>query len=210
MKNISLLKKEVFWDFDGTLFDSYPLCVQAIQKVLHSHRIDISDEHLYARMMTTMSSALKEIIRAYPDSCSLDEFNQALNDIDPSSYPLYPHVREVLERIVQQGGHNYLLTHRGHSALEAIKDKGINHLFASYVTSESGYPRKPDPTSVLTVMKQHHASADQVIIIGDRQIETDAAKNAGVTSIWYASNPAVPVLGSDYTIHDYSELLILK
>ncbi|MCH4205801.1 MAG: HAD-IA family hydrolase [Solobacterium sp.] len=210
MKNISLLKKEVFWDFDGTLFDSYPLCVQAIQKVLHSHRIDISDEHLYARMMTTMSSALKEIIKAYPDACTLDEFNQALNDIDPSSYPLYPHVREVLEYIVQQGGHNYLLTHRGHSALEAIKDKDIDHLFASYVTSESGYPRKPDPTSVLTVMKQHHASADQVIIIGDRQIETDAAKNAGVTSIWYASNSAVPVLGSDYTIHDYSELLSVQ
>lgn len=207
MTKISLQHKEVFWDFDGTLFDSYPVSIEAIQKVLYQYNIKISDEKLYENMMTTMSQALRDLVSAYPNTCTMDEFNQALAHVDPSRFQLYPHVQEVLEMIVQTGGHNYLLTHRGHSAIKAIQYKQMESLFTYCVTSESGYPRKPDPTSVLDIADKFHFSLEDAVIIGDRQLETDLAKNAGVTSIWYASNPSVTIHGADIRIDNYLELL---
>ena len=37
---------EFFWDFDGTLFDTYPRINRAVQKSLHEMDIDVSLEGL--------------------------------------------------------------------------------------------------------------------------------------------------------------------
>lgn len=207
MEKICLAKKEVFWDFDGTLFDSYPLTVQAAQKILHAHQIDIPDEQLHDRMMTTVYSALRQIMQENHASFPLEEFNNAFHQIDPACFPLYPHVKEVLQLTVDQGGHNYLLTHRDHSAIEALEKKQIVSLFTDYITSESGYPRKPDPSGLLAMMQKYDLSAEDVIVIGDRELEIELARKAGVCVLWYASTPVIPKMKPDAVIHDYSELL---
>lgn len=207
MTNISVAGKEVFWDFDGTLFDSYPFTISAIQKVLHAHSIEIADEELHQRFMAMMYPVLQEIIVENHSDCTMDEFTAAIRSVDPSLFPLYPHVKEVLQYIVDTGGHNYLLTHRDASAFTAIKHAGIASCFRDYITSESDYPRKPDPSSLLAMVQKYHLSLSDVVVIGDRELEINLARNAGVPVIFYASNPVPPKTSPDMIIQDYKEIL---
>ena len=207
MTNISLQKKEVFWDFDGTLFDSYPLTIAAVQEVFHAHHIDVSSQEIHDRMMTTVYHALQEILAEHPSDCRIEECLAAIKKVDPADFLLYPNVKKVLELVVNSGGHNYLLTHRDHSAVEAIEHQNIESLFTEYIISESGYPRKPDPASIIDTAAQHHFSLKDAVVIGDRELEIELARNAGVPVIWYASNPVVPKIKPDAVIYDYKELL---
>lgn len=207
MTCISLKKKEVFWDFDGTLFDSYPWTIAAVQSVFHMHHIEVSDQEIYDRMMTTVYQALQEILAEHPSDCTMEECLTAIHAVDPANFLPYPHVREVLEMVVKEGGHNYLLTHRGHTAIEAIRHQRMSSLFTAYITADSGYPRKPDPASILSTVNQYHLCLSEVIVIGDRELEIDLARNAGVPVIWYASSQMVPKKKPDVVIHNYTELL---
>jgi phosphoglycolate phosphatase-like HAD superfamily hydrolase len=204
---MNLDRKEVFWDFDGTLYDSYPAVIAAVQDVFRAHHFHISDEEIRIRMMTTMSSALQAIIRENHLGCTLADFDAGFQRIDPSSFPLYPYAAEALASIVQRGGHNYLLTHRNHTAIEALRHSGLEHLFTEMITSESGYPRKPNPLAVTETMKRHAIQPENALVIGDRQLEIELARNAGIQVIWFASSPVVPAIPPDAVIHSLQELL---
>jgi len=209
LRMMNLSRKEVFWDFDGTLYDSYPAVIAAVQSVFRAHSFSIPDEEIRIRMMATMTSALQGIIAENHLSCTLGEFEQAFRNIDPAVFPLYPYAAEALDHVVQRGGHNYLLTHRNRTAVKALQHSGLDHLFTEMITSESGYPRKPDPLAVLDTMKRRGIRKADALIIGDRQLEVELARNAGVQVIWFASSPVVPSIPPDLSIRSLQELLQL-
>ena len=89
MTNISLQKKEVFWDFDGTLFDSYPWTIAAVQEVFHAHHIDVSSQEIHDRMMTTVYQALQEILAEHPSDCRIEECLAAIKKDTAVFLPQY-------------------------------------------------------------------------------------------------------------------------
>lgn len=50
--------KDIIWDFDGTLADTYPAIVEIIQKVLHSYGIYESDEWILETIRTETTSVV--------------------------------------------------------------------------------------------------------------------------------------------------------
>ena len=61
-----------FWDFDGTLYNTYPRIVRAFQKALKSRDIRMNDEDIFPLVKNTLGHAARTI--------GGDEHAQALLD----------------------------------------------------------------------------------------------------------------------------------
>lgn len=175
--------RHFFWDFDGTLFDTYGRVSRAIQKALLDFGVQADVKEIYPL-------ARRENIRrpyyvfAEQKGISLADYNAAYarhaEEEGMESMLPYPGAKEMLESIIRKGGRNYLYTHRDLSGKEAIAAYGMASLFTDYVTKESGFPGKPAPDALLYLMQKHGLEKQECIMIGDRIIDLDAGRNAGM------------------------------
>ena len=92
---------------------------------------------------------------------------------------------EALREIVRQGGRNYLFTHRGPSALRCLKDDGLADCFTDHVIRPDGFPAKPAPDALMYLMEKHGVNQQSAVMVGDRQLDLDAGKNAGIETVLF-------------------------
>ena len=81
---------------------------------------------------------------------------------------------------------------------------GIEKFFDVLMTAEKYSKPKPNPEPLLLALKKLNLKPDQVVYIGDTQIDADAAKAAGITFIHYGKKN---VNGYDHHIDYFNELL---
>lgn len=175
-----------FWDLDGTLYDTYPQMVNAFAKTLSHFKVEPEQTTIYHMMRQTNLGATFDY---YSDQTEIKR-----SDLEAIYYPLenrlqqpqlFPGVRELLQRIVQNGGHNYLLTHRNNSAMEFITQDGIKQLFTDFVTAAQPFPRKPDPTSLNYLINKYKVERAHAVMVGDRNLDIEAGHNAGIAGILF-------------------------
>ena len=139
-----------FWDFDGTLFDTYPRIVRAFLRGLEEYGIHADAKDALRRMKITLGTAADHYaaasgIEGLTGDMIVEAYRRHSEEEDPSGIRLYPGAQEALRRVIRGGGANYLYTHRGPTAWPAIERAGITDLFSGGVTALDGVPSKPDP-----------------------------------------------------------------
>jgi len=78
--------------------------------------------------------------------------------------------------------------------------------FVDGVTAEDGYPHKPDPAMFEALIARHGLARDEVLAVGDRDVDILAGKAAGVRVCLYG--PALPGIAADCQVTDYADLLV--
>lgn len=171
--------QNLIWDFDGTLFDSYPHSEAIFRQYLAEIRgimPPISEiDALFKQTLTVAYlhyGLTEEEIR---------EFQRREADVsaEPKVRP-FPEAREILEDTVAQGGRNYLYTHRDRLSLYYLENEGLLSLFSGVVTEEMGFPRKPEPHGVRYLVETYGLDKEKTVMIGDREIDVLSGQNAGV------------------------------
>jgi len=76
--------------------------------------------------------------------------------------------------------------------------------FADRLTSDDGYPRKPDPASFEEMIHRHSLEREAVLAVGDRDIDVLAGRAAGVRTCLFGA--VLSEVEADYSIADYAEL----
>ena len=204
-----------FWDFDGTLFDSYPhtlrCCWDAMEEAGLTEGWD--RESVLRWLLVTFGAMKREV--GMPD----DVYERFLerthrmgeDEVEPRVVP-FPDAREVLAAIVKNGGRNYLYTHRNETAMRYLEDAGFTELFADFVTAEEGFPSKPAPDAVLALIARNGLDPADCIMVGDREIDGMSGKNAGIAGALVNYPPALPdgtspaaVTAMDYTAGSLTE-----
>ncbi|MDR1703208.1 MAG: HAD-IA family hydrolase [Clostridiales bacterium] len=178
------IKKHIIWDFDGTLFDTYSVQARAMRDVLKEYYDVIEDAALIeSKMLVTMSHALKFFIE---ERCLGPEFEtrfyERARDYELEHAKPFDGVKELLDLICRYAGRNYLHTHRGASAFALMDKYQLKRYFTDFVTGEDNFPRKPDPAGLLFMMNKHGIDKPDAIMIGDRELDVQAARNAGIAS----------------------------
>ena len=171
-----------FWDFDGTLYDSYPRIARATAKALRDGGVEVPADQVYPIVKKSLYTAY--CVFAAPHGIAQEAFMAAYHahseEEGPESIRPYPGAREALEAVRQGGGRNYLYTHRGESAFRWLAYDGLEDVFFDKVTSLDGFPSKPAPDALLHLVRKHGLALSQCVMIGDRDIDLDAGKNAGM------------------------------
>ncbi|GEL14459.1 HAD-IA family hydrolase [Pediococcus cellicola] len=201
---------DLFWDFDGTLFDTYPVMVKSFQKTLtHFGVTNFNSIEIYQTMR--QYSLGKAIDKYRPKQTSSSIFrtsyrrveDQYLNQAKP-----FDNALKVCQRNVQASGRNFLLTHRNDQAKQLLDDYKFTSLFSGFVTENDHFPRKPDPASLVYLIQKFQVNKKAAIMIGDRNLDILAAHNAGIKGILFDPDNCVLVESApERQIQQLSELL---
>ncbi len=174
-----------FWDYDGTLLDTYPVMTDAFVRACGEQGHVISPEDA----LSLLKRSLREAVAAASAEAGTDaerlyrDFRRIEALTPAEALPLIPGVRETLTALHAAGRRHFLVTHRDRAALRALEAHGLLGLFTGWVTEEDGFPRKPDPASVLHLVRVHGVSPDRAVMIGDRPLDVEAGRRAGLTGI---------------------------
>lgn len=184
------------WDFDGTLFDSYPHILASMQKVLAEEGLSCDSTTLWRRLLVNFGEGRKYSGLSPEAYRRFTEYQHLMGEfeIEPKVIP-FDGMRDILSDIVKNGGKNYLYTHRNKTSLGYLDSFGLTEFFADFVTSEENFPAKPAPDAVLAIIERNHLRKSECIMIGDRLIDGMAGINAGIAG-------ALITAASDNTMSD--------
>ncbi|HFJ9437958.1 MULTISPECIES: HAD-IA family hydrolase [Bacillus] len=178
----------ILWDFDGTLFDTYPVYTKIFSQVLGK---EISEEEIYAKLKISFSHAINyyEITKKQLSEIDVLESRIMIEDIKPF---------EKVEEVLKFGDKNVIMTHKDRAGvLSILNHYGWDKYFVDMVTIDDGFPRKPNALSYDYLHKKH--SID--LAIGDRELDLIPAKELGISTCMFQGNCDV----ADYSLSHYSE-----
>ncbi len=205
------LEKAIIWDLDGTLFDSYHVIVESLQLAFNDFGVDISRDAIWQYAIDASSTALVQKVageRGLDAGAILQRYGQ----ISGGKYTLIRAMNgalETLEALQNKGVAHYIYTHRGRTTIPALTHLGMDGYFREILTSQSGFPRKPDPSALLYLMQKHCLSPETTYYAGDRAIDMDCARNAGIAGILvlFPGAPGTPTGAETYIVNALEDII---
>lgn len=199
--------KHFIWDFDGMLFDTYPHTLAAFCETCRRYGVPFTEEEVFAHLKVTVWDALA--FYGFTEEMTA-AFYALENDLDfpPPGKP-YPMIPQILEQIVNNGGKNYLYTHRDRVAVQYLERYGLWGLFADAVTRELGFPHKPAPDAIEYLARKHNLPKGDCLMLGDRLIDIGAGRSAGVRTCLFDEFGDLPETPCDWRVGAPGELLRL-
>lgn len=196
----------IIWDFDGTLFNTYPAMCRDLQAVMEGLGVHASLEDLLPRFTTSRETVLAWCgEQAGMTAQEVDQIYRAwvTEHGQPEAYP-FPHVRSILERFQAAGGRNFVFTHRSGSVHDYLAGADLTKYFTDVVSAGTTYARKPAPAGNLHIIETHGLDKDRTLAVGDRELDILAAKNAGIHACLFS--PEHRETAADHRIRDFTEL----
>jgi len=180
--------RNIIWDFDGTLFDTYPEITQAFINVLKK---DYSIEYDYKEAFSLAKTSITFCIESLADEFNIDReefyekykeryFGELIFEGKP-----FENVEEVLKYVAARGG-NFLVTHRSFESLnEFLTRNDFKKYFIEIISSDSNFPLKPDPTSFNYIIDKYKLSKEETLGVGDRILDIEAARSACIKPCFF-------------------------
>ncbi|MBQ8813426.1 MAG: HAD family hydrolase [Lachnospiraceae bacterium] len=78
--------------------------------------------------------------------------------------------------------------------------------FDGLITKEEMRELKPAPGGMIDLCKQYQVDPKQMLMVGDRAVDIDSAKNAGADACFYNTNGITVPEGTDFEVENLSEL----
>ncbi|MBQ8081171.1 MAG: HAD hydrolase-like protein [Clostridia bacterium] len=203
--------RHFFWDFDGTLFDTYPRITRAFQKGLADAGISASYEELFPEIKVSLAHAAQCFAGDLPFETVLRNYHLHAEEEGFESLIPFPGMREFLTAVRECGGWNYLNTHRGQTAWDALEHFRLMPLFAGGATSLDHFPPKPAPDSLNALCDRYGLNKSECIMLGDRDIDLYACLSAGMAAACidpdgFCPKGIVPIHASSFS--ELSQLLL--
>lgn len=208
----------MIFDLDGTLLDTAPDLLRALNRIL-------ADEGLSAVRRADVAGLFGHGARALIgegfrrgnrplDTVRLPELVERFvafyaAEIAVETRP-YPGLLEALTRLSLRGFGLAVCTNKREVLSEAVlKGTGLYPLFAAVVGGDSLPEQKPHPRPLLEAITRAGGKADMAVMVGDSETDIATARAAGVPVIavdfGYGGRPVVE-FGADAVISHYEEL----
>ncbi|MBY0147922.1 HAD-IA family hydrolase [Neobacillus niacini] len=179
----------ILWDFDGTLFDTYPALVEGFVKL--SER-DLDKAEVLKWLKIDSLTAFKHY--------GIDESKRpAYKDIDKRYSKEFSTPFEHLESVLSAADHNIIVTHRDReSTLFLLEKFSLEKYFSEIVSvEEQGFNRKPHTASYEYVLKKYNID----LVVGDRELDLLPARKLGIKTVAFQN----PDIEADLHLDSYDE-----
>ncbi len=208
----------VLFDFDGTLVDSAPDIIAALNRLLgelgHAH---VGYESYRTRAGDGARNLLEQVLNAQGASFAEAEWPALVERLLAHYYEImtegtrpYPAVPEILAEIHQTGMALAICTNRTTRTTEHLLSHfGLLEMFGAVMCSDNVSAKKPDARHLQEAMQCLGARPERTVMIGDTATDVAAARNAGikVVAVSYGySELAAAELGADAVLADFGEL----
>lgn len=214
-------KELIIFDFDGTLINSIPDIVLAINKMLSHYNLAPLTEPQVTLMVGNGAKTLvkRALEQAMPDEKITNEFFDEAFEIYFSAYRevtcdktyLYPGVLETLIYLNEKGYKMTICSNKPFSFMEPILDKlSIKQFFNDWIGEDSLSKKKPDAAPLIHLANKMNIPVEKCIVVGDSKNDILAAQNAGMESIGltygYNYNENIATYNPTIVVDDFADL----
>jgi phosphoglycolate phosphatase-like HAD superfamily hydrolase len=197
------------WDFDGTLFDTYPNMMTAVMRALKDFDLDIGDEDAY-RIIKRHS--IKKLVESHgiANSEFVQVFHQYERKIVRPALP-FAGTKNTLQKIQDNGSSNFVLSHRDENTLNDLLSRhGLLNYFCAIYIIDTGFPRKPNPAGLNYIIEQFSLAKEKTVIIGDRPMDIQTGDNAGIYTCLFDQDHLLDDLVVDFHVYRMPDILSLS
>ena len=182
--------RAIIYDCDGVLVDSVESNRAYYNHILARFNLPMVDESQMNLVQTgTGKGVLEALFEGSQFSDAAREFQLQLpSDIFLDLAKPEPHVREVL-RQVRAKYRTAVATNRGKSLVPLLEMLEMKDLFDVLVTSNDVARTKPDPECVSIILKRFGVKPDEVLYVGDSDVDRETAARAGTRFAAYQNAP---------------------
>ena len=208
----------VLLDFDGTLVDSAPDIIAAVNRLMgelghaavnyDEYRNSAGDgaRHLLEQVLAAESVTFAEAEWPPLVGRLLEHYYEIMTD---NTRP-YPAVPDTLAEIHATGMALAVCTNRvTWTTARLLEHFGLAEMFGAVLCSDNVSAKKPDARHLQEAMQQLGTAPERTIMIGDTATDVAAARNAGIkvvlVSYGYSKQPAAE-LGADAVLAGFNEL----
>ena len=211
--------KLVIFDVDGTLVDSQNFIVEAQTRAFAAHGMAPPSRD---KMLSIVGlSLVPAFIELTGDSEKAVTLAQAYRDAwhvmrtDPNyADALYAGAQQAVETLAQRD--DILL---GVATGKSVK--GVHHMFDEHgwhqhfvtVQTSDHHPSKPDPSMILSALRETGVAPQDTVMIGDTGFDMEMGRAAQVRRIgvtWgYHDHARLVESGAEHLVHSFDELMAL-
>ncbi len=172
--------RAIIYDCDGVLVDSVESNRAYYNHILARFNLPVLNQSQMNLVQTgTGKGVLEALFEGSPFGDAARKFQLQLPaDIFLDLARPEPHVREVL-RQVRTKYRTAVATNRGKSIVPLLEILGMTDLFDVVVSSNDVARTKPDPECVSIILKRFGVKPDEVLYVGDSDVDRETAARAG-------------------------------
>jgi HAD superfamily hydrolase (TIGR01549 family) len=179
----------ILWDFDGTLFDTYPALVEGF--------IQLSKKNLDPNeVLTWLKKDSKTAFKHYGISeDKRGEYQELYNHYAKISSKPFPYLEKALSLV----DHNIIVTHREKDSTVLLLEKfDLKKYFTEIVSvEEDGFKRKPDSSSYEYVLDRYNID----LVVGDRDLDLIPARKLKIKTAAFQNRN----IQADYYLDRYDD-----
>ena len=185
--------KVILFDLDGTLCDTDEMIVQtmfAIYKDYKPTKIRTREELYYFSGPPIRDTMAKEFPDYDPEEM-YNVFKKVSKEYYAPCVKAYKDEIEVLNALKEAGYILGVVTNKGYPlTIYSLEICHIQDFFDVVITADDVKVGKPDPTGVLEAMKKLNiTNKEEVLYVGDNDIDYFTAENAGVDAMLVSWGP---------------------
>lgn len=179
----------ILWDFDGTLFDTYPSLVEGF---IQLSKRELDRDEVLKWLKKDSKTAFKHF---GIDESQREEYQRLYNHFAKTTSIPFEHLEDVLSGVDA----NIIVTHREKKSTVSLLEKfGLRKYFKEIVSvEEQGFARKPDSASYEYVLKTHQID----LVVGDRDLDLIPARKLGIKTVAFQNTN----IEADFHINTYED-----
>lgn len=207
------------FDCDGTLVDSQFAILAAMAEACRAHGIAAPEPSAIRRVIGL--PLVEAVGRLRPDldeatrhtvAASYREAFASQRRDDREAEPLYPGIREALDRLDAAGVLLGIATGKSGRGLRAVLDgHGLTGRFVTLQTADHG-PGKPHPAMVHRALTEAGVTPDAAVMIGDTVFDVQMARAARISALGVAWGYHAPAelgsAGAARIVFDTTEMVV--
>jgi phosphoglycolate phosphatase len=188
--NTHFKRKAVIFDLDGTLLDTLDDLADSTNTVLKQHGFPTHDREAYRYYVG--DGIINLIMRSLPQEHSTADFAKELLPEINTEYGRclnnrtqpYEGIRELLSELSARSIRLAVLSNKPHHfTTELVRSYFPDVPFDFVFGFREGIPRKPDPSSVLDIVKKLNCLKNEVLYVGDTDTDMKTAAAAGLYAV---------------------------
>lgn len=178
----------VIFDLDGTLLDTLDdLC----NSVNYSLRTNNFPERSLAKVRTFVGNGIRLLIeRSVPEGTSKELIDKTFECFKTyyavhcnDKTKTYPGVMDMLKELKKNGYKIAVLSNKAQYAVTKLCDIYFNNLLDDAVGARENVAKKPSPDALYICAENNNINLNNVIYVGDSDVDVATANNAGVKGI---------------------------
>lgn len=204
--------KAIAFDLDGTLINAYPAVEESINFLMKRFGLPVIDGDVIKR---TVGLGDRNLVEAFVGSGHIEEAMPVYREYHAQALlrgsSFLPGARQTLEDLKAQGYRLGIASNRPKRfSLIVMEHLGMVHFFDRILCGDELERAKPHPDILLQLMREWNLSNEEMLFVGDMDVDVQTAKNAKVPMVAVltgsCSEEDLRANGADMILNDVAEL----